>query len=238
MYKIYKLIILFLFLSATSVAQVKVSPHSKLMFQKTAFGFISELPRAAPETLGSSYYSEDWLIADLFLKGETLLEGAKVKLDLSSQNFDIFYEGEVKLLPGDKVLSFHWITKEGAQEGFVRGTYTTIEGLKLTGFLKLLSDTEPFKLVEFYATETISANYNPQLDVGNKDHQIVKKTRTFIAKDKLLLEVKGGKKKFINDFKDAFQTDVSGIIKELDIDIRDEDGLIALLKQLNYTNPG
>jgi hypothetical protein len=233
-----RLLIPFLFLSASTVAQVKVSPHSKLMFQKSAFGFISELPRAESKTLGSSFYSDEWLTADLFLKGETKLEGVKVKLDLQSQNFDILYEDDVKLLPGDKVLSFQWITTDGTPEAFIRGTYNTVEGLTITGFLKLMSDTEPFRLVEFYTTETVSANYNPQLDVGNRDHQIVKKVRTFVAKDKLLVEVKGSRKKFINDFKDAFQTDVSGIIKEFDIDTRDEDELIVLLKQLNYTNPG
>lgn len=215
-----------------------VSPHSKLMFQRSPLGFISELPPPPPVTAGSAYYDEGWLTTDLFLKNETKLEGVKVKLDLSSQNFEILHEGAIKILPGDRVLSFQWISRKGAQEVFMRGDFTTAEGLKVTGFVKLLSDTEPFRLIEFFTVEKLSANYNPQLDVGTKDHQIVKKSRTFVAKDKLILEVKGGKKKFISDFKDIFQTDVSGIVKEFDIDTRDDQELLVLLKQLNYSNPG
>lgn len=217
---------------------MNVSPHSKLMFQRVSLGFVSELPPPPPGVVGTAFYDDDWLTADIFLKGETKLENVKVRLDLSSQNFEILHEGSIKILPGNSVLSFHWITGKGVQEAFVRGDYITAEGLKLAGFMKLLSDTEPFKLLEFFTVEKLSANYNPQLDVGTKDHQIVKKSRTFIAKDQLVLEVKGGKKKFITDFKEIFQTDVSGIVKEFDIDTRDEQELLVLLKQLNYSNPG
>ena len=233
-----RLLIILLFLSTTAIGQVKVSPHSKLMFQKSAFGFVSELPPAPPGTTGTTYYEDEWLMADLFLKGETKLEGVKVKLDLSSQNFEIWHEGNIKLLPGDKVLSFQWMTSQGIQEAFVRGNYFTAEGFKISGFLKLLSDTAPFKLVEFYSTEIVAANYNVALDVGTKDNQIVKKTRMFVAKENLLLEVKGSRKKFINDFKQTFQTDISDVMKEFDIDTRDDESLVMLLKQLNYSNPG
>lgn len=231
-------LLLMLLGSTTAFGQVKVSPHSRLMFSRSPLGFVSELPPAAPKTIGESYYDENWLTADLFLKGETKLEGLKVKLDLATHNFEILHEGNVKLLPGDKVLSFQWVNATGIPEVFVRGSYVTADGLKVNGFLKLLSDTEPFKLLEYHTIETVSANYNVQLDVGNKDHQLVKRSRTFVAKDKLIFEVKGGKKKFINDFKETFQTDVSHIIKEFDIDTRNEDELLVLLKQLNYTNPG
>jgi hypothetical protein len=234
----HKALLLLIFVSNVGFAQVTVSPHSKLMFQRTALGFISELPGPPPGVVGTSYYDDDWLIADIFLKGETKIENVKVKLDLSSQNFEILHDKGIKILPGDKVLSFQWITSKGVQEAFVRGDYITAEGLKLSGFMKLLSDTEPFKLLEFFTVERLSANYNPQLDVGTKDQQIVKKSRTFVAKDKLVLEVKGGKKKFISDFKTVFQTDVSGIVKEFDIDTRDDQELLVLLKQLNYANPG
>ncbi len=208
------------------------------MFQKSGYGFVSELPPAPPGTLGSSYYSEEWQTADVFLKGETKLENIKMKLDLSRQSFEVFHEGSIKLLPGDRVLSFHWMNSKGEQEAFVRADHITAEGLKITGFLKLITDTEPFRLVEYFTTETLSANYNAALDVGSKDNQIVKKSRLFIAKDKLMLEVKGGKKKFITDFKSTFQTDVSGIIKEFGIDPRDEQELSVLLSQLNYSTPG
>ncbi|HEY0742950.1 MAG TPA: hypothetical protein VGD40_15885 [Chryseosolibacter sp.] len=234
----YRLIASLILGSTVAFAQVKVSPHSKLMFSTNSLGFVSELPRAAPGTVGTTYYEERWLVADLFLKGETKLEGVKVKLDLSTHNFELLHGDVVKLLPGDKVLSFQWVTSEGNQEAFVRGNYITSEGLKVNGFLKLISDTEPYQLLQFFTTETISANYNPQLDVGNKDHQIVKKSRTFVAKDKLLVEVRGNKKKFLHDFKETFQTDVSQIVREFDIDPRDEEELIVLLKQLNYSKPG
>jgi hypothetical protein len=234
----HRLFVLLLLISVTGFGQVKVSPHSKLMFQKSGYGFVSELPPAPPTTVGSVFYADEWQTADLFLKGETLLENVKVKLDLSRQSFEVLHEGQIKLLPGDRVLSFHWTNGKGEQEAFVRADHITAEGLKISGFLRLITDTEPFKLVEYYTTETLSANYNTALDVGSKDHQIVKKSRLFIAKDKLMLEVKGGKKKFINDFKNTFQTDVSGIIKEFNIDTRDDEELVVLLKQLNYTNPG
>lgn len=234
----YKALFLVLVMSTAGFTQVMVSPHSKLMFQRSPLGFISELPPPPPGTVGSAFYDDAWLTADLFLKNETRLEGVKVKLDLSSQNFEVLHEGEIKVLPGNRVLSFQWITSKGIQEVFVRGDYITAEGLMLNGFMKLLSDTEPFRLVEFITVEKLSANYNPQLDVGSKDHQIVKKSRTFVAKDKLVLEVKGGRKKFINDFKTIFETDVSGIVKEFDIDTHDDQELLVLLKQLNYSSPG
>lgn len=234
----YRLLLFLVLCSTVTFSQVKVSPHSKLMFSSQSLGFVSELPRAAPKTVGTSYYEEGWLMADLFLRGETKLEGVKVKLDLSTHNFEILHDGDVKMLPGDKVLSFQWVTSEGIPEAFIRGSFITADGFKVLGFLKLISDTEPFRLLEFFTTETISANYNPQLDVGSKDNQIVKKSRTFVAKDKLLLEVKGSKKKFINDFKQTFQTDVSQIIKEFDIDTRKDEELVVLLKQLNYSSPG
>jgi hypothetical protein len=236
----YKRLLIIFLLSGHIIAnaQVKVSPHSKMMFQKSSFGFISQLPPAPPRTLGSSYYADDWYTTDLFLKGETKLEGVKVKLDLISHNLEILHEGAVKVLPGNLVLSFQWITSTGNQEAFVRANYVTTEGLKLVGFLRLITDTEPFKLVEYHSTETLSANYNAALDVGSKDHQILRKTRSIIVKENLLLELKGGKKKCVSDFKEIFQTDVSEIIKEFNIDIRDEEGVILLLKQLNYSNPG
>lgn len=234
----YRLFTLAILLSSVSYAQVNVSPHSRMMFQKSAFGFVSELPPAPPKTIGSTYYEEDWLLADLFLKGETKLEGVRVKLDLSSQSFEILHDGAIKVLPGDQVLSFQWRNTNGEQEAFVRGNYVTAEGLPINGFFKLVSDSEPYKLLELYTTEKLSSNYNQQLDVGRKDHQIVKKVRTFIAREKLLLEVKGGKKKLISEFKETFQTDVTAIIKEFDIDTHDEQELLVLIKQLNYSNPG
>jgi hypothetical protein len=233
-----RLFVLLMFVSAVGFAQVKVSPHSKLMFPGTRTGFISELPPAPPATVGSVFYSDEWQTADLFLKGDTKLENIQLKLDLSRQSFEVLHEGKVKLLPGDRVLSFHWINSKGEQEAFIRADHITAEGLKVSGFLKLHTDTEPFKLVEYFTTETLSSNYNAALDVGSKNNQIIRKSQLFIVKDKLMLEVKGTRKKFIVDFKNTFQTDVSGIIKEFGIDIRDDEELIVLLNQLNYSNPG
>ncbi len=227
-----------LLISFKASAQVRVSPHSRLFFQPKSFGFISELPPAPPEVVGSSFYSETYATTDFFLRDNTRVDRVQSRWNISDQNFEIMHEGKVKMLPGTAVMSFQWISEQGQTEVFVKNTYYSPEGIPVKGFFRILTEEKSFNLVERPWIEKLSANYNRALDVGTKDHQLVRKSTLYILKDNLALEVKGSRKRFAESFKKSFRVDVRTMLKEFDISLKKTEDLVKLVSKLEETSVG
>lgn len=222
-----------LFIPIAVLAQTKVSPHSKPVFQKVPNGFISELPVAPPQTVGSYFYSESWQTATLYLLGNNAkLEDVPVRLNLKDNYFEIQHNQSVKVLQGSKVQSFEWTLTDGSTETFVNAQQYRLQGTPSTGFFKILKDGT-YQLIELTTTEILQANYNVALDVGNKDHLITKHAKLFLAKEHQLLEVNTNKKKLIKEFEEVFQKDISVYVDQYRINPKQLQDVYLLVTHLN-----
>jgi hypothetical protein len=107
--------------------------------------------------------------------------------------------------------------------------------LKINGFLEVLEEGS-FSLLMQTKVELVQANYNVALDVGSKDHQVVKTKVYYIANDADALQVIANRKKMNHAFKEAFQFEISKQLDELDTNLKKENDLVSLVRNLNKDN--
>ena len=193
---------------------------------------MTQLPMAPPETTGDVYLHSYWTIADITLTGkETELTGCSIKYNLQTNDLEIQYEQQVKVLPGRRIGHFLLIKPDGTKEKYVNGRNYHLDTSPVAGFLRVL-DSGRWTLMVKPEIKVVEATYNPALHVGERDNQFVKDETFYISKGNALYKIDLPVKKFCKQFP-GYESQVNSFIKAERINLKKDNDLTTLLNFLN-----
>ena len=196
------------------------------------FGYLSQVPPKAPGLVGSIYLNEDWKKATLNLRKTTLnigkLVDIELKLDLKTNTFELQTDKDVKVLGGSNVESFTWLNDPKSTEvKYINCDKFSFGGTKLEGFGRVVAEGRKLSLIEHHYLEFIKADYNVALDVGSKDHKLVKRAKLYFLKDNQLIPAS---KRSVQAVMADQEQQVSRYTKEQKLSVKEEQDLATLVR--------
>lgn len=199
-------------------------------FQRVPYGFITTLPPAPPQTEGDYFLNETWMRGNILLSDSTMLENIFFRLNMKDFVLELKDEQNVKVLPGRRVLAFVWKNNNAADDG----VYLNVANKEtdIRGFMKLVYENT-FSLFKHTDYEVLQATYNAALDVGTRNHQIVKKEAWYVCNNGNFLKVERNKKKFLGDLSTFSGRDCQQLFGKQKINPVETDDVILVLKTLS-----
>ena len=191
-------------------------------------GVVKELRTKPAEVTGSIYLYNEWRTAHVILKKGVLsvstLPNVKVRLDLRINSIELNTDVGVRILEGPKIDTLIVNDPLDRPEVFVNCANFNFEGTKLTGFCKVLASGS-VALVERSYVEILKANYNVAMDIGNKDDQLIGKTKMYLIKNNELVtysrksfkKMVSDKEEYINALRNLNLNQTTGVIEALKI---------------------
>jgi len=192
------------------------------------------IPVPAGEVIGNYYLNENWKKTTLMLMNtDKLAEGYMCRYNIQSNQIEVKNSTGVSAISGSKIKSFVWIDADtDVPTYFVNAQDYSIEGVKQSGFLTVLVDGQ----LPFFKKTTIvirQPDYKPELHMGSRDTQILKKDIYYYSKGSELIEVKGrNKKKFLEIFED-FSVEIDKFIQSNSLDISNEINRVMIFEYYN-----
>ncbi len=181
--------------------------------------------RIKKSQIGSYYLNEEWKKADIYMvMDSSVVRDMETRIDLRTNELEIKYKGEVKVLPSFRIRSVVF-TKD-------KSLFVTETLLKSSqkGFYEVLVDDDN-TLLRKYDTKLMSPNYNVQLDAGSKSSKVVKEQSYFVFNDLGIVKLAKTKNKLKKQLNK--QTEVFNFIDENKINPKKEVNLISLVNFLN-----
>ncbi|PZX56853.1 carboxypeptidase-like protein [Algoriphagus ratkowskyi] len=152
---------------------------------------------------GDDYLDSKWNTATLLLyKDQKLLEGYKIRYNITSNTFELIAPESTLLtaLPGLRIQNLVWVdSARMVPRYFVNGMDFLEEGTPISGFFEVLVDGE-LPLMRRTMAIFKESNYNAALMVGNRNHQIVKRNIYYFLEGKNVIEVPSNRKKLFAVF--------------------------------------
>lgn len=204
-------------------AQVAGEAQGKGMDMQTSpGGFIKQLPMAPAETKGDVYLNSEWSLANitLFNQNADELKEYPVRVNLQTNDIEINYQNQVKVLSGRAIKYFTLKKSDGAQEKYVNGKRYKLNDVPMAGFLKVV-DSSKWELVSKTQLKVIQASYVSALDAGDRSDKIVKEEIFYFSKDATLYQVYPSSKKFAVQFKENSEL-VKNFIKTNDLNLKNQ----------------
>jgi hypothetical protein len=199
--------------------------------EQLLMGTVQTLPPAAPDVVGNDLLNAQFQKATFLLNDSSLLEGLPVKYYITRNEFDVKTKAGLRALKGDRVKSFVWIDSATKKpQVFINAReFKRPNGTPGAGFFQLITEG---KVGLMKQTEVIfkEANYHEALNVGSRDHQLIKKIHYYYLINNTFSPLP--KKKLESIFPDH-QTDVQRFIKINTLDVAREDHLQALFDYYN-----
>jgi hypothetical protein len=191
----------------------------------------TEIPLAAPSVIGSTYLDDNWQNARITLRGGAVVENCPIRVEIEQANVEIKFKGEVKYLNLSKVDFINTADANGTPIIIRSAKQYSLEDVPLEGIVSVEHLGKEYGVIKHFYIEVLLANYNVAMDVGSKDHRIVKKERIYISQNSKLFAVKGSDKKLIAklglDRKRTLK-----LIRENNLNLSNEADLISFVKLL------
>lgn len=195
-------------------------------------GTIQSLPMAPPAVVGTDLLNRNFNRSTFLLNDSSLLEGLPARYYIMRNEFDIKTPYGIRTLKGDRVKSFVWIDSLTRRpQVFVNmKAYSDENGMPGAGFMEILSEG---KITLLRQTEVVfkEANYHVALNVGNVDHQFIRKNRFYYLSDNTFRHLPA-KRKITLIFPDH-KPEVQRFIMINELDFNDEYHLQALFEYYN-----
>jgi hypothetical protein len=218
---------------ATLAQTVGNLPGKGMDAQTYRGGFITQLPPAPREQKGDVYLTSDWVKADFTLENDTELKEISTRLDLNRNEFEINYEGNIRILAGSRVRKFSsFSSQSGSIAVYQNAKDFKLNGVPPVGFLREIEAENEMALFGKTNLKLIEASYVAALDAGTKDDKLVKRETYFFAKNATLYEVLGNASKFAAQFGEQGD-EIKGFIKANKLSLKNEDHLKVLLAFLS-----
>lgn len=206
---------------------------SRIFFRPGSYAFVTELPKAPPETIGDFYLDNEWLRGDIYLREEMKLESLFFRYNAKENYFEIKTDNEVKVLPGNRVISFDWVHNQNESDGkYANASQYNWNGTIINNFLKVVYDGQ-YGLLMGDRFKVIPGNYNAALNVGERNDKIVKEKVYYFSHNGELLKVDSNRKRFLNDLQAFSGQDINSLTKGHKINPKDMEDLISLARKLN-----
>ncbi len=186
----------------------------------------------AKEVEGSFFMNENWYVGSINLYDGRVLENIPLKYNLRDDFLHILDEnGENRIMRTNKIKSFRWFNLENKEnEEFSNSSDYDIHDTPLTGVVKVLVEGKCDLLLHKNLILQ-KGTYSVVHDAGQKYDEYIINEDFYVDKDDHLQIVKN-KKTVLNIFEEEREK-LKSYIKENRINVKKEEGLIAVV---NYYN--
>ena len=157
-------------------------------------GMITSLA-SAPGVVGDAFLNNSFSESNLLLfEGERILTGYRIKYDILKDDFYLMHKNSFRVLSGNAVRNFSLSDSlTGIKSFFINGKLLKdSKGTELTGFYEVLVDG-PSALLKKTAAIVKEADFHPALNVGSKDHRVIKTTTHYYCIDNVVQKIPSGK---------------------------------------------
>ena len=192
------------------------------------------IPLEAGSVRGDAYLSPEWKRTTFLLyKVEKMVEGYAARYEISQDEFEIKTTAGIKVLDGRRVKSFVWVDSASkTPHYFINGQdLPALGGSPLTGFYEVLAEG-PLTLLAKAEVVVRKPTYNVQLDMGDPDMRISKKTAFFFLEGNSLTELPSSRRKLIALFGER-AGEADKFIKVNSLSLDNDIHLKALFEHLN-----
>lgn len=191
-------------------------------------GMLAGIPQAAPGVVGDSFlknYFSD--AAFLLFDQEQVVSGYQMKYDIQRDDFYLLQNRVVRVLEGTKVRNFVMIDSlSRSRMQFINGRLLKDEaGAPLSGFFEVLTDGK-LALLRKTDIEILAPDFHPALNVGSKDHRVVKRQVLFYAREGVVGKLPAGKKIYV--LFPGQEEKMAGFVKVNKLDLKSDVHLKSL----------
>ncbi|MFY0654947.1 MAG: hypothetical protein JXQ96_23150 [Cyclobacteriaceae bacterium] len=194
---------------------------------------VYEIPMKTPGLIGSTFLSDSWLVGDVWMTKDGVLEKMPLKYNILEEELLFQASKRIMMVKLHRVDSFSMLQPlYSSYTTFIVNKDWTIGDVPAVGVFQRLTRLKGYVLLKKYEIIYKDANYNKALAVGEKDNKYVQKSSYYI------LNTKSGELEHLparkNKFEDYFQSkEISSFIKENRINFKEEQDLIKLVKYSN-----
>ncbi len=177
---------------------------------------------------GSPYLHKDWRLGSIKLFSGDSISHYPLKLDLSMNEIEIKFEGEVKVLPISLIKDLYLMNNIGENE-LLRNA--KVYNAQENGLFLVIYDgnTSMFKKIFLSIKEP---NYDPAYGIGNTNRTYIKKVQYFIVQNGKLKKIDFRKKKILKVFKDKLEA-VKKYATENNLSFKNESDLAKIFEYYN-----
>lgn len=193
------------------------------------------MPFARPESgiVGDVYIDSVWSLTSVELSdAEKPLEWYMTRYNIQSDEMEIKTPGGVKVLKWGRIKQFQ-IKDSATTNGnrrFVKGSAFKKNGVPLDGFMELIVDGR-CPLIKEYTVFVKRPDYNPALNSGSRDSEIIKESNYYFSLNSELQKIPGTKKFLASLGEQSAQ--VSNYIKTNDLSLKNERDMISIFLYYN-----
>jgi hypothetical protein len=190
---------------------------------------LREKKKPEGSSLSTVYLNDEWTVATFDLTpGSSSLEQIKdipMRLDLQTNAFEVKSPDGIKELEASKVEKFYFKNpKTGTTEMFFNVSKFKLNGVPMVGFCKVTGNK--VGMANCTSTKIVRANYDPVLNVGNKEDALVKITNLYLVKDGNFFPAT---KKNCFDLMADKEVEIKKFIKEERINLNKEEGWSSIV---------
>jgi hypothetical protein len=190
------------------------------------------MPVAPPETIGSTYLNDEWVLGNIEIKQNTLIENLPIRYDLGNQTLEIKYEGEVKICPLDRIQNFSYLNVESNLFKYFNTSEVNNIGFDLPKGICRVLIKDKATLIKYIYTQKIEGNYNLALSMGDPDHKIVKKETPYAIINDTVYEVKNNFNRNSEIF-GSKSAEMKAFIKKNKLKFKEENDLTQIFEHYN-----
>ena len=227
----YYLIGAFLLVTSSLFAQnYKVSDYDQ---SANPGQVIKEIKLPPAKTTGNVYLDDDWHLGNFTMKGAPTYKGFLLRYDLQHQNLEIRIDNEIKVCVLSMLNDFDFMDKSTNQNSHfvnideIENSYV----ISHKGVVKVLLDKN-IKLYQHFYLEKKEANYAPTMDIGNKDHKIIKKSSYYVLVNNYLQKVSNSLHKNEIVFGN-YSNEVEQFAKANKLKLKNEQHMVAIMDFYN-----
>lgn len=153
------------------------------------------MPPAMPGVIGDSFLSDSFSETTFLLfDGEKIVSGYRTKYDILKDDFYLLHRNVIRVLSGASVRNFSMTDSlTGQRSFFINGKLLKdSKGTELTGFYEVIVDG-PTALLKQTMAIVKAADFHPALNVGSKDHRIIKNAAYYYCIDDVVSKMPASK---------------------------------------------
>lgn len=230
---------LLVFLQVIVVAQVQY-PAGMINLNAKAGGIIEEIREKSANYDQQCYLLESWAIGNVVFNSGYEFKDKEMKYDLYRNQLEVMSEDSViKIIPWDNVLAFKLRSgRQGNYRYFCSSKSFKNNASFQRGFYEVLNEGDSINLLRYWETEEILPNYNPSLDIGNKEVVIYKKSFFCFSKDLKLYELSKRKKRFFDSLEENLGLSKKSISQLRKYDRKTDEDLKKIFEVINLEQSG
>ncbi len=182
--------------------------------------------------LGTVYLDSVWQAGFVRFYGKIApktdsLAGVPIRLDLQQQEVEVrSADKSVKVAKAPMIRYFLVNNNAGGVSEFINVREFRGEADNLPGFFEVIA-TGPVQLLRHHHITVKKGSYNPALNVGSKDDELIKKATWYVVKDKKAEKFTAGKKALLELMADK-QPQIEAFLKEKKPDLKSDSGLASV----------